>query len=279
MMDFKKLSALGNTAIGMSFIRGNESLREDALFYDKLATEIFKTKNERNTDNSSDDSYIIVRTKFFDDTVSKIIKNIDIEQVAILGIGLDIRFQRLNLNHKLKIFEVDQPEVIQFRQEVIPKLGFNSSNSFVQVGITFSSEKSLTKELIKNDFDITKKTLWILEGLLYYLKKTEVEILMTEISELSTNESRILCDGINLAFLESKFTQPFLTQMHKKGSGWYFGIDDYTSFFQKFGWETKLTQPGEDEANYGRWRYKVFPLDLNNIPRYLFIESIKSINS
>lgn len=45
MIDFNRLNALGNTAIGMSFIRGKESLREDALFYDKLVVEIFKKKN------------------------------------------------------------------------------------------------------------------------------------------------------------------------------------------------------------------------------------------
>ena len=150
MIDLRKLNSLGNTAIGMSFIRGKESLREDALFYDKLAVEIFKTKNEKNnTENSPDDSYIIIRTKFFDDTVSRILKNTDIEQVVVLGIGLDIRFQRLNLNQKLKIFEIDQPEVIQFRQEFIPQLNFKTSNTFVQIGLTFSNEKSLAKELTR----------------------------------------------------------------------------------------------------------------------------------
>ncbi|MTK12818.1 MAG: class I SAM-dependent methyltransferase [Clostridiaceae bacterium] len=166
MIDFNRLNALGNTAIGMSFIRGKESLREDALFYDKLAVEIYNKKN--NIEKSIDDSYIIVRTKFFDDTVSRILKNTDFEQVVVLGIGLDIRFQRLDFKKKLKVFEIDQPEVIQFRQEVIPQLNFKNSNAFVQIGLTFSNEKSLVKELTKNDFDKTKKTLWVLEGLLCY---------------------------------------------------------------------------------------------------------------
>ena len=65
MIDLRKLNSLGNTAIGMSFIRAKESLREDALFYDKLAVEIFKSRNKKNNaQNSTDDSYIIIRTKF-----------------------------------------------------------------------------------------------------------------------------------------------------------------------------------------------------------------------
>lgn len=276
MLNLRRLNALGNTALGMSFIRGKESLREDALFYDKLAVEIFKIKDERNnTEKSSDDSYIIVRTKFFDDTVSRILKNADMEQVVVLGVGLDVRFQRLNFNHKLKVFEIDQLEVIEFRQEIIPQLNFKTDSAFIQIGHTLSNEKSIIKVLTENNFDRTKKTLWILEGLLYYLRKAEVETLMEEISELSSDGSKILCDAINSAFLESGFTQPWITQMRKEGKGWYFGIDNYDDFFQQFGWKIKLTQPGEDNANYGRWRYKVFPVSLNHIPRYFFIEAIK----
>ncbi len=83
---------------------------------------------------------------------------------------------------------------------------------------------------------------------------------------------------IRLAFLESNFTQSWIKQMHKERRGWYFGIDNYNDFFKQFGWKIKLTQPGEENANYGRWRYKVFPVRLNHISRYFFIEAIKSTN-
>ena len=67
--------------------------------------------------------------------------------------------------------------------------------------------------------------------------------------------------------------------MRKEGRGWYFGVDNYNDFFQQYGWKIKLTQPGEDNANYGRWKHKVFPVSLNDIPRYFFIEAIKSTNA
>ena len=54
--------------------------------------------------------HLICRTRFIDDLIEESTST-GIEQYVILGAGYDSRAHRLKLPLKLKIFEVDQPEV------------------------------------------------------------------------------------------------------------------------------------------------------------------------
>ena len=63
--------------------------------------------------------HLISRTRFIDDLIEKG-ASIDIEQYVILGAGYDSRAHRLKLTSKLKIFEVDQPEVQERKRSRLP---------------------------------------------------------------------------------------------------------------------------------------------------------------
>ena len=71
--------------------------------------------------------HLISRTRFIDDLIEKG-TSIDIEQYVILGAGYDSRAHRLKLPSKLKIFEVDQPEVQERKRSRLPNKTSNKAN-------------------------------------------------------------------------------------------------------------------------------------------------------
>lgn len=63
---------------------------------------------------------IICRTRYIDDLLQRAIDN-GIEQVVILGAGLDTRPYRMKGIHNLKVFEVDLPIMQNIKKEKISK--------------------------------------------------------------------------------------------------------------------------------------------------------------
>ena len=89
--------------------------------------------------------HLISRTKFIDELIQKSAIN-GIEQYVILGAGYDSRAHRLELPSSLKIFEVDQPEVLDNKLAKLPKDLPNSEN-VTYVNVDFSYQ-SLSEQLI-----------------------------------------------------------------------------------------------------------------------------------
>ena len=110
--------------------------------------------------------HLICRTRFIDDLIEES-TSAGIEQYVILGAGYDSRAHRLKLPLKLKIFEVDQPEVQGIKLSKLPKNISNREN-IIYVGIDFNYQ-SLEEQLLKAGFDKSKSTIYTLEGVSQYL--------------------------------------------------------------------------------------------------------------
>src|SRR5262249_2309514 len=63
------------------------------------------------------DAYVGVRTRFFDDALLEAVQG-GARQVVILGAGLDARAFRLEWPDGTRLFEVDTPDVFQFKEPV-----------------------------------------------------------------------------------------------------------------------------------------------------------------
>jgi methyltransferase (TIGR00027 family) len=105
--------------------------------------------------------HLISRTRFIDDLIQKHAVS-GAEQYVILGAGYDSRAHRLELPSSLRIFEVDQPEVLSRKRSKLPKELPNSENvTYVTVDFT---HQSLTEQLMAAGFDQSKSTVFTLEG-------------------------------------------------------------------------------------------------------------------
>jgi len=126
--------------------------------------------------------HLISRTRFIDELIKKSATS-GVEQYVILGAGYDSRAHRLELPSSLRIFEVDQPEVLDRKFSKLPKELPNSEN-VTYVNIDFSYQ-SLTEQLIAAGFDQSKPTIFTLEGVSQYITKEAVSSTIKELASLT----------------------------------------------------------------------------------------------
>ena len=144
--------------------------------------------------------HLICRTRFIDDLIEES-TSAGIEQYVILGAGYDSRAHRLKLPPKLKIFEVDQPEVQVIKRSKLPKSISNGEN-IIYVSIDFNNQ-SLKEQLLDAGFDKSKSTIYTLEGVSQYIPKEALSSTLKELATLNANSnSKIFISYVNKLLLE-----------------------------------------------------------------------------
>ena len=144
--------------------------------------------------------HLICRTRFIDDLIEES-TSAGIEQYVILGAGYDSRAYRLKLPPKLKIFEVDQPEVQGIKRLKLPKSISNRKN-IIYVSIDFNNQ-SLKEQLLDAGFDESKSTIYTLEGVSQYIPKEALSSTLKELATLNANSnSKIFISYVNKLLLE-----------------------------------------------------------------------------
>ena len=144
--------------------------------------------------------HLICRTRFIDDFIEEN-TSAGIEQYVILGAGYDSRAYRLKLPPKLKIFEVDQPEVQVIKRSKLPKSISNGEN-IIYVSIDFNNQ-SLKEQLLDAGFDKSKSTIYTLEGVSQYIPKEALSSTLKELATLNANSnSKIFISYVNKLLLE-----------------------------------------------------------------------------
>ncbi|GFG52031.1 SAM-dependent methyltransferase [Mycolicibacterium agri] len=129
-----------------------------------------------------------VRTRFFDDFFIDAAKA-GIRQAVILAAGLDARAYRLNWPAGTVVYEIDQPRVIEFKNETMASIGAEPTAQRRAVSIDLRDD--WPAELRRNGFDDTKPTAWSAEGLLVYLPPDAQDRLFDDIATLSAPGSRL----------------------------------------------------------------------------------------
>ncbi|OBJ53733.1 hypothetical protein A9W95_18000 [Mycobacterium sp. 1423905.2] len=116
-----------------------------------------------------------------------------IRQVVILASGLDCRAYRMRWPQGTSIYEIDQPEVIGWKQGVLADLGYTPAARHRSVGIDLRQD--WPNALREAGFDTAQPTAWIVEGLLVgYLTPAAQNQILDTISSLSAPGSRIAAD-------------------------------------------------------------------------------------
>jgi methyltransferase (TIGR00027 family) len=121
-----------------------------------------------------------------------------IRQLVILASGLDCRAQRLQWPVGMDVYEVDQPEVIGWKADVLAGLGCTSAARHRCVGIDLRDD--WPSALQDAGFDASKQTAWIAEGLLIgYLPQAAHDRILDTITALSTRGSRFVADHFDVS--------------------------------------------------------------------------------
>jgi methyltransferase (TIGR00027 family) len=230
-----------------------------------------------------------VRTAFYDEQLLKSVNDDGIEQVVICACGGDSRSRRLAIGPDVHVFEIDLPEVIQYRQQVFAaveaenKDARQSQCSIHEVAADLSKD-SWMQQLQDASFDPNKPTQWCVEGLLFYLSLSDVEILLQRIGSLSASNSRIAMDVMNSAYFTSPSNKPFLDIWNLWAASFSTPMDFPEEILGTCGFtvDINVRDYGDDGANFGRIAdsirsyYKSAPRgDTKDVPRAFLVTAHK----
>jgi methyltransferase (TIGR00027 family) len=129
-----------------------------------------------------------VRTRFFDNFFTDAAAA-GVRQAVILAAGLDTRAYRLQWPDGTTVFEVDQPQVIEFKTRTLADLGAAPTADRKAVAVDLRDD--WVGALRDNGFNSDLPTAWIAEGLLGYLPPEAQDRLFDTITTLSFSGSRI----------------------------------------------------------------------------------------
>jgi methyltransferase (TIGR00027 family) len=157
-----------------------------------------------------------VRTRFFDQMFLDAAAS-GVRQAVILAAGLDARGYRLPWPDGTKVYEVDQPEVIEFKTRTLAGIGAEPTATRRTVAIDLRAD--WPKALVDSGFDPTQPTAWSAEGLLIYLPPEAQDRLFDNITSLSAPGSRLATEHIadTSAFTDERF-QRISERMKQFGS-------------------------------------------------------------
>lgn len=141
---------------------------------------------QRMTDNMA------IRTKFFDEFFITATAA-GIRQAVILASGLDSRAYRLRWPAGTTVYEIDQPEVIDFKTRALADLGAEPTADRRTVAVDLRNDWPTA--LAQAGFDPNQPTAWSAEGLLGYLPPQAQDRLLDTITALSAPGSRFATES------------------------------------------------------------------------------------
>ncbi len=269
------LSSLASTASWTAAVRAMENLRPDRLFEDPWAQALAGDVGAAWISGRTPESVvpIVLRTRFFDDFLSRVTGEHRVRQIVLVGAGMDTRAFRLAWPAGTTIYELDQAAVLESKERVLEAAGVRPGcrRSVIHADLT----QPWTRPLLEAGYAPTERSGWLLEGFLFYLPSETVPALLGQVTDLTAESSWLGFDIINGEMLTSPLTRPWIEMQKASGAPWIGSMDDPVGFLAGEGWRAWLSQAGQPEANYGRWPYPVVPTDMPGMPHNWFVVARK----
>jgi methyltransferase (TIGR00027 family) len=134
-----------------------------------------------------------VRTKYFDDYFVNA-AGAGVRQAVILASGLDSRAYRLPWPAGTVVYEIDQPQVIEFKTTTLAGIGAEPTATRRPIPIDLRADWPTA--LRDAGLDTTAPTAWLAEGLLIYLPPEAQDRLFDSITALSVPGSTIATEFV-----------------------------------------------------------------------------------
>lgn len=270
------------TSRWMAAARARESARVDHLFDDPLAAALAGPEGfawlERMESAARSDSprlYPVIRTRFFDDFLVNACSGLGMRQVVLAAAGLDTRAFRLDWPSGTRLYELDLPEVLDAKEAVIEAAGAEASCERHTVGVDLR-EATWPEALLACGYRPESPSVWLIEGLLFYLTRAAVHGLLEKVGALTATGSLLGLDVMNKGLFLSPVTWPMQAALARRGAPGRFGTNDPEKLMTHHGWEADVTQPGEEGANYGRWPRPMMPREVPGLPRSFLVKARRS---
>ncbi len=262
---------LGATAYWVAAVRAMETRRPDALFDDPWAAALAGWEGARWAEQRHPESLapMVIRTRFFDDFLRRATFEEGMAQVVLLGSGLDTRALRLRWPAGTTVFEVDQPDVLSYKEDLLA--GAHPSCERQVYLRTDLRGAYWPAQLVDAGFDPTAPAVWLAEGFLFYFPDDAIKTLLARVSALASNGGCLGFDIPNRAVLVHPAMQAWIQMQAEAGAPWTGTMESPADYVAALGWRASLTQCGGADADYGRWRYPVVPMAAPDLPHHWLV--------
>ena len=182
-------------------IRGTDKLAE--IFLDEEKKKPIKNKLARawvmkNRVTPGIYEFMIARTAFFDQIVEQALKD-NVAQIVFLGAGYDSRPYRFEKAIRdTIIFELDTKPTQLRKQDCLRQAQISISNQVRYIPVDFERD-DLAGKLVEVGFSKERRTLFVWEGVTYYLNKEVVENILTIVKANAPSGSSICFDYVALS--------------------------------------------------------------------------------
>ena len=276
------INPIAPTSRWMAAARARESERTDRLFDDPLAAALagpegfaWLERMEAAARSDSPGLYPVIRTRFFDDFLLDACRRLGVRQVILAAAGLDTRAFRLDWPPETRLYEIDLPEVLDSKEEVIEAAGAKASCERRTIRVDLSQE-TWPEALLDTGYQPERPSVWLIEGLLFYLPRAAVHGLLEKVRALTATGSLLGLDVMNRGLFFSPVAWPMQIALARRDAPGRFGTNDPETLMARHGWEADATQPGEEGANYGRWPRSRVPRWLPGLPRSFLVKARRS---
>lgn len=229
------------TAQGIAFVRVLESSKPEGerICYDPLARRLISPAfywlgrlflNYAERKGPGVMAFLAARCRYMDDYLQECLAA-GIEQLVILGAGLDSRAYRIEgLKGRVQVFEVDHPATQAAKLAKLKKILGELPAHVIYVPIDFNMET--LEKLFDCGYNRQKKTLFIWEGVVYYLTAEAVDQTLSFVSKNSGAGSSIIFDYVYAEALTAADKRAEVARMQRMqrytGEGLAFGIEEGT---------------------------------------------------
>ena len=279
--------SVGATALGVAAARAAETESENPLISDPFArvfldaagdgmwswfaapdlpAEIAEAEPEMKPRMQGMVDYMAARTSFFDQFFLDATRA-GVRQVVILAAGLDSRAWRLPWPDGTTVYELDQPQVLEFKSSTLRENGAQPTCDLVSVPVDLRHDWPAA--LQQAGFDASAPSVWSAEGLLPFLPAAAQELLFQRVQTLGAAGSRIAVEAPGADFLDQdaqsrrresmQRVRDLMTKLEPQRDIpevqdlWYFEErENVDTWLARHGWEVTVTPAEELMASYDR---------------------------
>ncbi|HTU34977.1 MAG TPA: SAM-dependent methyltransferase [Candidatus Acidoferrum sp.] len=225
---------ISDTALFAAIYRARETERRDALFRDLFARRLAGERGDRIAKSipfSERATWAwITRTYLFDEFIKQQVEQ-GTDTVIDLAAGLDTRPYRMALPSALKWIEVDLPDVLAYKEQILR--GEKSACELERIGLDLSNV-AIRWELFARIGSTSRRALVITEGFLIYLSDDEVASLARDLATIHSFQCWLL--DIASPGLLKMLKQRMGPQIERGGGELRFGPEEGPDSFTSQGW-------------------------------------------
>jgi methyltransferase (TIGR00027 family) len=248
------MEGVAATSLVTAASRARESARPDALFIDPWADLLAGEKGREFLQTHEDllpatTPIFVVRHRFFDDFLVGVAGR-GLQQIVLVAAGLDTRAYRLVWPAGTHVYEMDQPQVLAYKQEILNRAG--AAPACTRVPVAADLREDWPAILRAAGFRPDVPTVWLAEGLLFYLPEAAARALLTTMASLSAPASVLGTDTMSATMLASEERRAWVQLYADSGAPFVFGTDNPGGFVSSCGWNPVVHLGRDLGSGYGR---------------------------